>query len=151
LGRIGSLPKSFLKEQFRISLEKNAGDIAVLEKNNSCYRLIDVDGTEISLDQLLDRYFTNPYDCFIEYIEEQKNNIISLPDVRSILSEIPKNDIEEKYYYSCYYCDSFQKTNSKDDYESHIINKHGLGHPCYPCKADFERLGIKAQGKSWEI
>jgi hypothetical protein len=62
-------------------------------------------------------------------------------DVRSILSEIPKNDTEEYYYYSCYYCDSFQPTNIKGDYESHIINKHGLGHPCYPCKEIWKDLG----------
>jgi hypothetical protein len=144
--------KSFLKEQFRIALEKNAGGVAILEKNISRYKLVDVDGTtEITMDQLLDRHFTNPYYCFIEDIEEQKNNFISTPDLRSILTEIPKNDIEEKYYYSCYYCNSFQQTNSKDDYESHTINKHGLGHPCYPCKADLERHGLKVQGKSWEI
>jgi hypothetical protein len=73
----------------------------------------------------------------------------SLPDVRSILTEIPKKEIEEYYYYSCYYCDSF-KTNSEGDYKSHVIHKHGLGHPCYPSKADLEKLGLKAQGKSWE-
>jgi hypothetical protein len=84
-----------------------------------------------------------------QIIQKQKNNFILLRHSHSILSEIPKNNIEELHY-QCYYCDSF-KTNSKDDYESHVINKHGLGHPCYPCKADLERLGIKAQGKSWEI
>ena len=50
----------------------------------------------------------------------------------------------------CYYCDSF-KTNSNDDYEAHVIMRHGQGHPCYPSKADLEKLGLKAQGKSWEI
>jgi type I site-specific restriction-modification system R (restriction) subunit len=25
------------------------------------------------------------------------------------------------------------------------------GKPCYPSKVDLERLGIKAQGKTWEI
>ena len=50
----------------------------------------------------------------------------------------------------CYYCDSF-KTNSNDDYEGHTIMKHDQGHPCYPSKADLEKLGLKAQGKSWEI
>lgn len=63
--------KSFLKEQFRISLEKNADGIAVLEKNNSCYKLVDVDCTKITIDQLLDRYFTNQYDCFIEDTQEK--------------------------------------------------------------------------------
>lgn len=68
--------------------------------------------------------------------------------MRSILTEITKKDMEDCYY-SCYYCDSF-KTDSKEDYESHVINKHGLGHPCYPSKPDLEKQGLKAQGKEWE-
>ena len=52
--------------------------------------------------------------------------------------------------FQCYYCDSF-KTNSNYKYEGHTIMKHGQGHPCYPSKADLERLKLKPQGKSWEI
>jgi hypothetical protein len=51
--------------------------------------------------------------------------------------------------YSCYYCK--YNTDSQDDYERHVIKQHGLGHQCYPSKADIERLGLKPQGKSWEI
>jgi hypothetical protein len=69
--------------------------------------------------------------------------------VRSILSEIPKNDIEELYY-SCYYCDDFQLTNNIADYEKHVVLSH-QGKPAYPCKIDLERLGLKAQEKRWEI
>jgi hypothetical protein len=60
---------------------------------------------------------------------------------------------EQKYHtfrFQCYYCDSF-KTNSNDDYERHVVRKHGQGHPCYPSKVDLEKLGLKMQGKSWEI
>jgi hypothetical protein len=52
--------------------------------------------------------------------------------------------------FQCYYCDSF-KANSKDDYEGHVIKKHGQGNPCYPSKADLEKLKLNAQEKSWEI
>ena len=52
--------------------------------------------------------------------------------------------------FQCYYCDSF-KTNSNDDYERHVMRKHGQGHPCYPSKADLEKIGLKPQAKSWEI
>jgi hypothetical protein len=52
--------------------------------------------------------------------------------------------------FQCYYCASF-KANSNDDYESHVIKKHGQRHPSYPSKADLEKLGLKPQGKSWEI
>ena len=200
--------KNFLEKQFRTFVKKNADDVAVLEKNLYRYKLIDVDGSEISVDQLIDRYFNSPEDCFIkmyhDYIDTCKehcdnnsssteqaaenesndipstdhmikaatDNILyssgivrrqfqqqsqegenffekSLPDMRSILTENPKKEIEEYYCYCCYYCDSF-KTNSEDDYKSHVIHKHGIGHPCYPGKADLEKLGLKAQGKSWE-
>jgi hypothetical protein len=66
--------KNFLKEQFRISLEKNADGKAVLEKNFCHYKLVDTDGTEITLDQLLDRYFNNSQDCFIKAYEEEASN-----------------------------------------------------------------------------
>jgi hypothetical protein len=56
----------------------------------------------------------------------------------------------------CYYCDDFETDNSKHgkhNYESHIKGKHGddADHPCYPSKADLERLHLKPQGKRWEI
>ncbi|HJT47966.1 MAG TPA: bifunctional DNA primase/polymerase [Nitrososphaeraceae archaeon] len=54
------------------------------------------------------------------------------------------------FRFQCYYCNSF-KTNSNDYYERHVIRKHGQGHPCYPSKADLEKLGLKPQAKSWEI
>ena len=124
--------KNFLKEQFRISLEKNADEGVFSEKNFSCYRLVDINGTEITLDQLLDKYFNNPDECFVKTEDKQQQYFFekSSPDMRSNLSEIPKNDIED-YYYSCYYCDNFT-TNNKGDYESHVINKHGLDHQCFP-------------------
>jgi hypothetical protein len=56
------------------------------------------------------------------------------------------NDIEE---YLCYYCKDFQ-TNNVEDYERHVINKHPKKR-AYPAKVELERLGLKAQGKSWEI
>jgi len=59
-----------------------------------------------------------------------------------------KNVMEQ--YYSCYYCSDY-KTDSQDYYERHVIKQHGLGHPCFPSKVDIERLGLKPQGKDWEI
>jgi hypothetical protein len=64
---------------------------------------------------------------------------------------VPQQQEEQQgeFRFECYYCDTFQ-TDDQDDYEHHVINKHGLGHPCYPSKMDIERLELKAQGKSWE-
>ena len=42
------------------------------------------------------------------------------------------------YDFDCYYCDGC-KTNTKDEYERHIITRHP-GKLCYPGKADLERL-----------
>ena len=63
----------------------------------------------------------------------------------------PFHEAEQYHEFECYYCNDLQTTSNVEDYEKHVISKHGLGHPCYPCKLDLERLGIKAQGKSWEI
>jgi proteasome lid subunit RPN8/RPN11 len=54
-----------------------------------------------------------------------------------------------KFEFECYYCNHY-KTNVKQDYERHVVLKHS-GKPCYPSKVDLERLGLKAQGKSWDI
>jgi hypothetical protein len=63
------------------------------------------------------------------------------------------NDFQNKDY-SC--CNDFQPTNDETAYKNHVILKHMLSssdkdHPCYPCKADLERLGLKPQWKDWEI
>jgi hypothetical protein len=66
--------KNFLEKQFRTFVKKNADDIGVLEKNLSSYKLIDVDGSEISLEQLIDNYFTSPEDYFTEVCNDTDNN-----------------------------------------------------------------------------
>ena len=58
--------------------------------------------------------------------------------------------------YVCYYCIDFQSTNYESDYKNNVVLKHMTSsadkdHPAYPTKADIERLGLVAQGKSWEI
>jgi hypothetical protein len=67
--------KTFLKEQFRILSKYNAEDPASFEKNIS-YKIIDTDGTDMTVDQLIDRYFTNPQECFSKgYVESRDENI----------------------------------------------------------------------------
>ncbi|MFL6470884.1 MAG: hypothetical protein ACJ71H_08545 [Nitrososphaeraceae archaeon] len=51
--------------------------------------------------------------------------------------------------YSCYHCDAFH-TDSQSDYQRHnVINHPGKG--AYSSKAEIEKQGLKAQGKSWEV
>ena len=55
----------------------------------------------------------------------------------------------ETSIYDCYYCTNF-KTDIQKDYEKHVIFTHPE-KPCYPSKADLEKLGLTAQERSWEI
>jgi hypothetical protein len=69
--------KSFLKEEFRILSKHNDRERVVFEKNISCYKLVDIDGSEITVDQLLEKYFDNPEECFVKackYREEDNNS-----------------------------------------------------------------------------
>jgi hypothetical protein len=50
--------------------------------------------------------------------------------------------------YLCYYCD--YKAYNKECYETHVVLKH-CHSPAYPNKAEIEKRGLKAQGKSWEV
>jgi hypothetical protein len=60
-----------------------------------------------------------------------------------------------KYDFSCYECvkanhgTPLYETNSKSDYERHVINNHPRGL-CYPNVADLELHGWIAQNRDWE-
>jgi hypothetical protein len=115
--------------------------------------------------------FTNPAILISDELKAASTSYLQNDEIASELQQISTNNIEStmessedtsklgeepkppNFLYLCYYCgkgNGFQ-TNDETDYTLHVISKHGLGHPCYPCKLDLERLGIKAQGKSWEI
>jgi hypothetical protein len=70
-------------------------------------------------------------------------------EVTNHAKNVEKPLTKQEFRYQCYYCDF--NTDNKDDYERHVINKHGSGHPCYPSKPDIEKLGLKPQGQKWEI
>jgi hypothetical protein len=120
--------------------------------------IFDSEDKNITVDELVERYYSVSKNIQKGYVsddqqtEQEPSLVVQTEafDSRSI-EKIEENDYRlSTYYYSCYYCDDF-KTNDETDYERHVLKLHGLGHPCYPCKADLERLGLKAQGKSWEI
>jgi hypothetical protein len=76
------IAKILLKSKFRILSKRPPREDAVLEKNFSRYKLIDTDGNEITVDQLLDKYFSNPELCFAkDYKEPEKNFIFTPPDM----------------------------------------------------------------------
>jgi hypothetical protein len=52
--------------------------------------------------------------------------------------------------YSCYHNDCGFHTDNEEDYRSHGATKHVKNPLLYPCKAEIEKYGLQAQGKSWE-
>jgi hypothetical protein len=83
-------------------------------------------------------------------IHAQNRSSIDTIDILQDINSIQKTEliqsVEEPLYYSCYHCDDFH-TNSERDYERHVMSNHqkttsDVDHPCYPCKADLERLGL---------
>jgi hypothetical protein len=136
--------KTFLKEQLRIlSKYSPQGGVENNEKNFSHYRLIDVDGTEITVDHLLDQYFSEPEDCFIKSYSEaeptntEEKNQKNIPHpVATILTELPNNGIEDFPYpfpsvdvLQCNYCE-FQNAN-RYEYDKHTAIRHSnkAGYP----------------------
>ena len=85
-----------------------------------------------------------------EYQQKPDNNIENTTESlqESNKLHIFKNLAYSLTFFKCYYCDDFH-TNVEYDYEKHVITDHH-DKPCYPSKADLEKLGLKAQGKSWE-
>lgn len=58
---------------------------------------------------------------------------------------IERENNQQEVEYDCYYCDKYQ-TNSKDNYEIHVLQKH-TGKVCYPNKLSLEKMQIKGKGK----
>jgi hypothetical protein len=138
--------------------------------------IFDCERNKITVDELIERYYHNSYDCqtapdtdageipadnnsgnqtiLEEQEEEQELNPVRQMESIPVHSDrqmkekeqgISNNNIEG---YPCYYCDYC--TNNNDDYEQHVIIKHP-GRLAYPNKAEIEKRGLKAQGKSCEI
>ncbi|MFL6392454.1 MAG: hypothetical protein ACJ71E_10470, partial [Nitrososphaeraceae archaeon] len=80
-------------------------------------------------------------------------DILATPDMgfkQKQVDENAKNTMpQETLIYACYYCTSF-KTDIQKDYEKHVVFTHPE-KPCYPSKADIEKLELEAQAKNWEI
>jgi hypothetical protein len=51
-----------------------------------------------------------------------------------------------KEEYSCHYCNDFQTTDNKRDYEIHVSLKHP-DKPAYPSKTDLQRMQIEGKDK----
>jgi hypothetical protein len=78
------------------------------------------------------------------YTKLAENNINTTTIVRQ-----QQQQQQQQFRFECYYCDIF-KTDTKKDYESHVVLKHPR-KPCYPSRAYLDRFGLDAKGKDWEI
>jgi len=150
--------KKVLEESFRtlIGRRSNGGGV-------NKYKIIDIDSSDISLNDLLERYFfseNHHTSCSVIENKYYKNVI----EESSIVEQVKDGEIENldeenelfhqqeaiKKSYQCYYCDKFDPTDNKDDYEKHVVLSHD-GKLAYPSKVGLERNNLKPQGRSWEV
>jgi hypothetical protein len=134
---------------------------------NVIEKIVSHDNKEISMEELVQRYYSNPEDFFnvqkedvsdeysandkiaSESQQELNKNMQSMqpsPETSETLFDESKSN---NFLYSCYYCTSCE-TNDKGHYESHVVLKHP-GRLAYPTRAYLEKLGIQSKGKSWEM
>jgi len=149
--------KNVLEESFRTLLGRRSNGGGVK------YKIIDIDGTELSISDLLDRYFfseNHHTSCSVIENKYYKNVI----EESSIVEQVKDGEIENldeenelfhqqeaiKKSYQCYYCDKFDPTDNKDDYEKHFVLSHD-GKLAYPSKVGLERNNLKPPGRYWEI
>jgi hypothetical protein len=130
------------------------------------YKIIDVDGAEISINDLLERYFFNETyytSCAVVLTKYHNNSIEQYSMVEEqtkdvIIENLEKLDEENeiskqeaiKKSYECYYCDEFAPTDNRDDYEKHVVLSHD-GKLAYPSLSYLEKNNLKSQEKKWEI
>ena len=93
-----------------------------------------LDGLELSIDELLDKYFfSENHHTSCSVIETKYyNNVI---EESSIVEQIKDSEIENldeenelfhhqeslKKSYQCYYCDKFDPMGKGEDYEKHVV------------------------------
>jgi hypothetical protein len=167
--------KNIIEDSIRFSLECYYKEGVGNERK---YRLIDVDGKEITPNELAEKYFSSPEDCFIKDDETlNAENIASVSNhlysqnilhkitplaCNNILTELYNNPTEVSSDEYCptsptievasdqYHCYycPYQAKNIKE-YERHVVLKHPK-KPAYPGKADMQSLGLSPKGNKWE-
>lgn len=95
--------KNFLEEQFRVLSKCNGENPISFEKNispasSSIYKLIDTDGTEIPVNQLIERYFNNPEVCFSKDYEETREDYVDKSKAIGVLPAAERAIITNSQY-----------------------------------------------------
>jgi len=149
--------KNVLEESFKTLIERRSNGGGVK------YKIIDTDDSEITLTDLLERYFfsENHYPSCSVIETKLYNNVIEESSMAEQIKDSKMENLDEenelfhqqeaiKKSYECYYCDKFDPTDNRDDYEKHVVLSHD-GKLAYPSKVDLEKNNLKPQGKEWEI
>jgi hypothetical protein len=93
--------KNFLKEQFRTLSKRSSDGGGVFEKNFTKYKLVDSDGTEITVDELIDKYYDNPEECFVKGYPQMKevdyNNDNSSTTPMSAMAMTTRNNVNYQH------------------------------------------------------
>ncbi len=63
----------------------------------------------------------------------------------------PNTSLDGKYDFACYTPSCKFESDSKADYEKHVVTTHLGTGLCYPGKIDIKTRGWTAQGRTWEI
>ena len=93
-----------------------------------------------------------------EYFEERRKENerrTRIADKIKTLVVTNKEDLHilsnEKFDFQCYTLGCKFVTNTKADYERHVVTRHYGKGLCYPGKIDIKMRGWTAQGRKWEI
>jgi hypothetical protein len=126
------------------------GDKYELERNHKLKSVIDVLLNNSRIRRIGEKPMVLKY---VENTEINNSFYINSSDVPDLSDAVSSHNTTasavKSISFDCYYCDNY-KTNSRDEYERHVILKHPT-KPCYPGKADLEKLGLTGKGQSWEI
>jgi len=137
------------------------------------YKIIDIDGSEISLTDLLDRYYfsenhhtsysvietkfhNNTIKHYSIIVDEQvKGNSYSDEDLTDKKDNANYDSdsnafIDKSHLYECYYCDEFVPTDNRDIYEKNVILSHD-GKLAYPSLTYLEKRNLKPPRKKWKV
>jgi hypothetical protein len=118
--------KNLIEQEYSIVV-KQEGKRGVENGNFKRYRILDTDGSEITVDQLISKYLNNPELCF-----RLRNSEKTPPTCPPVVDSFSNNDKEESSTiagFSCNYCE-FQNAN-RYEFDKHTVIKHP-NQPGYP-------------------
>ncbi len=82
-------------------VKRSSDEGYVFKKNFTKYKLVDFRGTEITLDELIDKYYNNPEECFVRGYPEMKevDMTITIASVmlKSVMAMATRNNVSYQH------------------------------------------------------